>query len=85
MEAINWLLVYIYSLANLLGKFLLDVLNLIFNFSNYPVKLIDPIGFLMILTIFFVVVIYARRIAKWILIVSWIFIAFRIAIVIYQS
>ncbi len=85
MESLNWILVYIYSLAHLLGKFFLKILDIVFSFSPFPVKLIDPIGFLIILTIFFLIFIFARGVAKWILIISWFLIFIKLAIVIFGS
>ncbi len=85
MDVIDWVLIYIYSLAHILGKFFLDILNMIFNFTPFPIQLIDPIGFLIILTVFAMVVLLSRKVAKWILIISWIFIFFKITLIIYKG
>jgi hypothetical protein len=81
----DWLLTFIYSLAHMLGDWFVNVLDRIFKFEKFPESLIDPTGFLMVLTIFFIVVSLAKKVAKWILFVGWGLILIKILIVIFKG
>ncbi len=77
-------LTFIYFLAHQIGLGIIKVVQSIFPGIVFPGNLIDPLGFLIILTVFVLLVSVAKKIA-WILIVAgWILLLIRILMVIFK-
>jgi len=77
-------LTFIYYLAHQIGLGIIKVVQSIFPGAAFPGNLIDPLGFLIILTAFVLLVSVAKKIA-WILIIAgWILLFIRILMVIFK-
>lgn len=71
------LLSFTYTLANWLGGLVVRLLETFLPLET-PRDLVDPIGFLALLTIFLVVVQIAKKLTWLIVVVGWIFVGVRI-------
>jgi len=79
---IHKLLTFIYFLAHQIGLGIIKLVQAIFPRSIFPDSLIDPLGFLVILTLFIFLVGVAKKIA-WIIVgVGWVLLFIRIIMVI---
>ena len=77
-------LTFIYFLAHQIGLGIIKVVQSIFPGVVFPGNLIDPLGFLVILTLFVLLVSLAKKIA-WILIIAgWILLLIRVLMVIFK-
>ncbi len=81
-EILNYLMGFIYSFAHYLGLLIVNGIKTIFPMTKGINSLIDPIGFLAILTIFLILFSIAKRIVWFIVIVGWILIFIRIGLMI---
>lgn len=72
---------FIYTLASGIGKVAVELLQLMVPVAKIPSDLADPIGFLVILTIFLALAEVARKLTWVVLLVGWLFIALRIVLV----
>ncbi len=81
---LNQFLTFLYSLAHYIGTFLVYLFNLILPNIQIPADLIDPIGFLAIITAFLILVQVAKKIATLIVVIAWALIAIRIALIYLQ-
>ncbi|MDR7482140.1 MAG: hypothetical protein QN183_14305 [Armatimonadota bacterium] len=72
---------FIYVLAHALGQAIVRGIQTIVPQTPVPSDLVDPIGFLAVLTLFVLLAGVARRIAWIVLVVGWFLIALRIALV----
>lgn len=79
------LLEFLYSIAHYIGVGIVEILNTIIPNVPMPEGLIDPIGFLALLTIFLVVAQIARKLAWIVVVAGWVLILARIALVIIQG
>ncbi|MGQ9702168.1 MAG: hypothetical protein ACUVQT_06910 [bacterium] len=73
---------FVYSIAHYIGLGIVEVIKLILPMLENLDALVDPIGFLAILTIFIVIVSVARKIAWIIVIVGWVLILLRMVLMI---
>lgn len=73
---------FLYSIAHYLGLGIVKLIQYILPMLKELDTLVDPIGFLAILTIFIIVVSIARKIAWIIVIVGWVLILLRIILMI---
>lgn len=71
------LLSFTYTLATWLGELVVKLLEVFLPLQT-PRDLVDPIGFLALLTIFLIVVQIAKKLTWLIVVVGWIFVAVRI-------
>jgi hypothetical protein len=78
------ILTFIYYLAHQIGLGILKVLQPIFPRVIFPDSLIDPIGFLVILTVFMFLVGIAKKITWIIVCVGWILLFIRIIMIIFK-
>ncbi len=78
------ILTFIYFIAHQIGVWITNLLQAIFSSSAFPNSLIDPLGFLIILTLFVFLVGYSSRIAWIIVTVAWILLVIRIFMIIFK-
>lgn len=72
---------FVYVLAHGLGQAIVRGIQTVVPQTPIPQDLIDPIGFLAVLTLFVLLAGVARRVAWVVLVVGWVLIAVRIALV----
>jgi len=83
-EILHKILTFIYFLAHQIGLGIMKVVQAIFTRSIFPDSIIDPLGFLIILTLFIFIVSISKRIA-WIIVgVGWILLFIRILLIIFK-
>lgn len=75
---LNWL----YVIAHQIGIGVVKVLSAIFPNTEFPADIIDPIGFVVILFAFYLLVNLAKSVAKWILIIAAGLIILRILLIV---
>jgi hypothetical protein len=80
----DFLLSFIYTIAHNIGLWTTRLIVMVFNLETTPDSIVDPLGFLMVLTIFFILITLTRKIAWIILIAGWILIAIRIIMIIFK-
>lgn len=78
-KLLDQILTFLYSLAHLLGGLVAQAIQAILN-RPLPADLIDPLGFLVIITIFLIVTEVAKKIAWIIIALGWILIVLRIVL-----
>ncbi len=83
-EILHKILTFIYFLAHQIGLGIMKVVQAIFTRSTFPDSIIDPLGFLIILTLFIFIVGISKRIAWIIVSVGWILILIRILLIIFK-
>lgn len=76
------ILTFIYFLAHQIGLGVIKVVQSLFPRTLFPDSLIDPLGFLIILTLFMLLVGVAKKIAWIIVCVGWILLFIRILMII---
>ncbi len=79
-EILSGLLTYLYSIAHYVGMFVVYLLGRVLPTARVPVDLVDPIGYLALLTAFLILVSVAKKIAWILVIVAWGLILVRIVI-----
>jgi hypothetical protein len=83
-EILHKILTFIYFLAHQIGLGIIKVFQSIFPGSVFPDSLIDPLGFLIILTLFMFLVGVAKKIAWIIVCAGWILLFIRILMIIFK-
>lgn len=78
------ILTFIYFLAHQIGLGIIKVVQPIFPRANFPESIIDPLGFLIILTLFMFLVSVAKKIAWIIVCIGWILLLIRILMIIFK-
>ena len=78
------ILTFIYFLAHQIGLGIIKVVQSIFPGIVFPGNLIDPLGFLIILTVFVLLVSVAKKIAWILIVVGWVLLLIRILMVIFK-
>lgn len=76
------LLQFIYTLAHAAGNGIVNLVQRIVPQAAIPVDLVDPIGFLAVLTLFVLLTGLARKIAWIIVIAGWVLIGVRVVLAI---
>ena len=76
------ILTFIYYLAHQIGLGFIKVLQSIFSRTIFPDSIIDPLGFLIILTLFMFLVGVAKKLVWIIVCVGWILLFIRILMII---
>lgn len=76
------LLQFIYTLAHAAGSGIVNLVQRIVPQASIPVDLVDPIGFLAVLTVFVLLTGLARKIAWIIVIAGWVLIGVRVVLAI---
>jgi len=83
-EILHKILTFVYSLAHQIGLWIVKIFQAIFSHNIFPDSIIDPLGFLIILTLFIFLVDYSRR-AAWIIVgIAWILLFIRIIMIIFK-
>jgi len=78
-EILLGLLTYLYSIAHYVGMFVVYLLGRVLPSAHVPADLVDPVGYLALLTAFLILVSVAKKIAWILVIIAWILIIVRIA------
>jgi hypothetical protein len=76
------LLQFIHTLAHAAGNGIVNLVQRIVPQAKIPVDLVDPIGFLAVLTVFVLLTGLARKIAWIIVIAGWVLIGVRVVLAI---
>jgi hypothetical protein len=79
-DILSAVLTFLYSIAHYAGMLVVYLLSRVLPTAKVPTDLIDPIGYLALLTAFLVLVQVARKLAWIIVLVGWILILVRISI-----
>jgi hypothetical protein len=79
-EILSGILTFLYSIAHYVGMLVVYLLGRILPSARVPADLIDPIGYLALLTAFLILVQVARKLAWIIVLIGWILILVRISI-----
>lgn len=77
-EILSHILTFLYSLAHYVGIFVVYLLGQVLPTAKVPGDLVDPIGYLALLTAFLILVQVAKKIAWVLVIVGWALIIVRI-------
>jgi len=80
----DYLLSFIYTIAHNVGLWSAKLIALVFDLEKTPPSLVDPLGFLIVLTVFFILITLAKKIAWMILLIGWILIAVRIIMIVFK-
>lgn len=78
-EILSAILTYLYSIAHYVGMFVVYLLGRVLPAARVPTDLVDPIGYLALLTAFLILVSVAKKIAWILVLVAWVLIIVRIA------
>ncbi|MCI2425089.1 hypothetical protein LM599_03610 [Candidatus Acetothermia bacterium] len=84
-ELLERVLEFIYTAAHWIGRGIVNLVEMILPRVIVPEELVDPIGFLALLTIFLTVAAVARKVVWFIVAAGWILIAIRLIIVIVET
>lgn len=78
-------LAFVYTLAHTLGQLLVGLIQPIVAPGQIPQRLVDPIGFLAVLTIFLAVSEVARKLAWIVVLVGWVLIIARVVMLVWST
>ena len=70
-EILNAVLTFLYSLAHYVGMLVVFLLGRVLPTARVPTDLVDPIGYLAILTVFLVLVQVAKKVAWIVVVAGW--------------
>lgn len=76
---INYILTFLYSFAHTAGTWIVGILGKIVPAERIPWHLVDPVGYLAIITLLLILVEVARKVAWVVVAVAWVFLAIRLA------
>ena len=79
-EILSAILTFLYSIAHYVGMLVVYLLGRVLPTARVPVDLIDPIGYLALLTAFLILVQVAKKVAWVIVVIGWGLILVRILI-----
>ena len=82
-EILTGILTFLYSLAHYAGMLVVYLLTQVLPAAKVPGDLVDPIGYLAILTVFLILVQVAKKIAWIVVVLAWILIAVRILLALF--
>jgi hypothetical protein len=77
-DILSALLTFLYSIAHYVGMLVVYLLGRVLPTARVPTDLIDPLGYLAILTVFLILVQVAKKVAWIIVLAAWILILVRI-------
>ena len=78
------ILTFIYFLAHQIGAAIIKLVQSLFPRVVFPESIIDPLGFLIILTLFMFLIGVAKKIAWIIVCIGWILLLIRILMIIFK-
>lgn len=76
---------FIYTAAHWIGQGIVNLIGMILPAVEIPEEIVNPIGFLALLTIFLAVAAVARKVVWFVVAAGWILIAIRLIIVIVEA
>ena len=79
-DILSALLTFLYSIAHYVGVFVVYLLGRVLPATKVPTDLVDPLGYLALLTAFLILVQVAKKIAWIIVLTGWILILVRIVL-----
>jgi hypothetical protein len=79
-EILSSLLTFLYSIAHYVGMLVVYLLSRVLPAAKVPTDLVDPIGYLALLTAFLILVQVAKKVAWIIVLAGWVLILVRIAL-----
>jgi uncharacterized membrane protein YecN with MAPEG domain len=79
-EILSGVLTFLYSIAHYAGMLVVYLLGRVLPAARVPTDLVDPIGYLALLTVFLVIVQVAKKLAWVIVVIGWVLILVRILI-----
>jgi hypothetical protein len=79
-DILSALLTFLYSIAHYVGVFVVYLLGRVLPATKVPMDLVDPLGYLALLTAFLILVQVAKKIAWIIVLAGWILILVRIVL-----
>jgi hypothetical protein len=79
-DILSAVLTFLYSIAHYAGMLVVYLLGCVLPAAKVPTDLVDPIGYLALLTVFLVIVQVAKKLAWAIVVVGWVLILVRILI-----
>ena len=79
-EILSAILTFLYSIAHYVGMLVVYLLGRVLPTARVPVDLIDPIGYLALLTAFLILVQVAKKVSWVIVVIGWGLILVRILI-----
>jgi hypothetical protein len=82
-DFLDQMLTFLYTLAHWFGAIIGEVISAVLNYE-IPGDLIDPLGFLILITIFLAVAEVAKRLTWFVVVVGWILILLRIVLEIFN-
>ena len=77
-EILSSLLTFLYSIAHYAGMVIVYLLGRVLPTAKIPTDLIDPLGYLTLLTAFLILVQVAKKIAWIVIVIAWVLIVVRI-------
>ena len=79
-EILSGILTFLYSIAHYVGQLVVYLLGQVLPTAKVPADLVDPIGYLALLTAFLILVQVAKKLAWIIVILGWALILVRIGL-----
>jgi len=77
-EILSAVLTFLYSLAHYVGMLVIYLMGQVLPAARVPTDLVDPIGYLALLTVFLILVQVAKKVAWIVVVAGWVLIAVRI-------
>jgi hypothetical protein len=77
-EILSAVLTFLYSLAHYVGMLVIYLMGRVLPAARVPTDLVDPIGYLVLLTVFLILVQVAKKVAWIVVVAGWVLIAVRI-------
>jgi hypothetical protein len=79
-EILSGVLTFLYSIAHHVGMLVVFLLGQLLPAAKVPADLVDPIGYLALLTAFIILVQVAKKIAWIVIVIGWVLILVRIVL-----
>jgi hypothetical protein len=83
-EILHSILTFIYFLAHQIGLGIIKAIQPMFPQNAFPASIIDPLGFLVVLTLFMILAGVAKKIAWIIICAGWVLIFIRILMIVFK-
>ena len=83
-EILHKILTFTYFLAHQIGLWIVQLVQSIFPRTVFPDNIIDPLGFLIILTLFMLLASVAKKVAWIIVCLAWILTLIKILMIIFK-
>jgi len=83
-EILHKILTFVYFLAHQTGLWIVKLVQSILPRTTFPDNIVDPLGFLIILTLFMLLVSIAKKVAWIIVCVAWILLFIKILMIVFK-